>query len=282
MNQHLERLYRLEQDKECLIIDHIDNGFWKWNWSRDDIGVRNSASLRDLLSDICDADLNVEEDTCVWSLAKDGSFSVGETRRLIDAKFLPSLSSPTSWDKVLPSKVNIFLWRLALDRLPNRWNLSSRGLDIPSISCPMCNSHVESSSHTFFECTVASGLWSLIRNWCEVSIPSFNSFEHMSSWLQSRHGSKQGNHRLSVIFASFCWWIWRYRNSVTFSPHPMRKSDIFDNIRMFSFSWLSHRVELHAMLKLVEKGIPKKAETPVILAIRGGKIQKDKNKPQGA
>ncbi|GKE84901.1 RNA-directed DNA polymerase, eukaryota [Tanacetum coccineum] len=109
------------------------------------------------MSDICDADLNVEEDTCVWSLAKDGSFWVGETRRLIDAKFLPSLSSPTSWDKVLPRKVNIFLWRLALDRLPNRWNLSSRGLDIPSISCPMCNSHVESSSHTFFECTVASG-----------------------------------------------------------------------------------------------------------------------------
>ncbi|GKE95828.1 hypothetical protein Tco_1580683, partial [Tanacetum coccineum] len=41
--------------------------------------------------------------------------------------------------------------------------------------------------------------------------------------------------------------------------------------------------ELHAMLKLREKGIPKKAETPVVLAIREGKIQKDKKKkPQGA
>ncbi|GJT71404.1 retrotransposon protein, putative, ty1-copia subclass [Tanacetum coccineum] len=40
-------------------------------------------------------------------------------------------------------------------------------------------------------------------------------------------------------------------------------------------------VELHAMLKLHEKGIPKKAEIPVVLAIRGGKIQKDKKKPQG-
>ncbi|GKE27073.1 hypothetical protein Tco_1442457, partial [Tanacetum coccineum] len=39
--------------------------------------------------------------------------------------------------------------------------------------------------------------------------------------------------------------------------------------------------ELHAMLKLHEKGIPKKAETPVVLAIREGKIQKDKKKPQG-
>ncbi|GKC32667.1 zinc finger, CCHC-type containing protein, partial [Tanacetum coccineum] len=41
-------------------------------------------------------------------------------------------------------------------------------------------------------------------------------------------------------------------------------------------------VKLHVMLKLHEKGIPKKAETPVVLAIREGRIQKDKKKPQGA
>ncbi|GKA73289.1 hypothetical protein Tco_0779505 [Tanacetum coccineum] len=40
--------------------------------------------------------------------------------------------------------------------------------------------------------------------------------------------------------------------------------------------------ELHAMLKLYEKVIPKKAETPVVLTIREGKIQKDKKKLQGA
>ncbi|GJR62538.1 retrotransposon protein, putative, ty1-copia subclass [Tanacetum coccineum] len=41
-------------------------------------------------------------------------------------------------------------------------------------------------------------------------------------------------------------------------------------------------VELHAMLKLHEKGILKKAETPAVLAIREGKIQKNRKKPQGA
>nr|GFD24461.1 zinc finger, CCHC-type [Tanacetum cinerariifolium] len=39
--------------------------------------------------------------------------------------------------------------------------------------------------------------------------------------------------------------------------------------------------ELHAMLKLYEKGIPKKAETPAVLAIREGKIQKDKKNHEG-
>ncbi|GKB14838.1 reverse transcriptase domain-containing protein [Tanacetum coccineum] len=40
--------------------------------------------------------------------------------------------------------------------------------------------------------------------------------------------------------------------------------------------------ELHDMLKLLEKGIPKKVETPVVLAILKGKIQKEKRKPCGA
>nr|GEX66894.1 hypothetical protein [Tanacetum cinerariifolium] len=39
--------------------------------------------------------------------------------------------------------------------------------------------------------------------------------------------------------------------------------------------------ELHAMLKLYEKGIQKKAETLVVLAIREGKIQKDKKNREG-
>ncbi|GJT17261.1 hypothetical protein Tco_0875967 [Tanacetum coccineum] len=42
-------------------------------------------------------------------------------------------------------------------------------------------------------------------------------------------------------------------------------------------------VDLHAILKHHEKGIPKKVETLVVLAIHEGKIQKDKKKkPQGA
>nr|GEY73981.1 hypothetical protein [Tanacetum cinerariifolium] len=40
--------------------------------------------------------------------------------------------------------------------------------------------------------------------------------------------------------------------------------------------------ELHDILKLHEKGISNKAETPDVLAIREGKIQKDKRKPRRA
>nr|GEX38221.1 reverse transcriptase domain-containing protein [Tanacetum cinerariifolium] len=48
------------------------------------------------------------------------------------------------------------------------------------------------------------------------------------------------------------------------------------------FGGVTTIVELLAMLKLNEKCIPKKTKTPAVLAIREGKIQKDKQEPKGA
>ncbi|GKA71975.1 arginine--tRNA ligase, chloroplastic/mitochondrial [Tanacetum coccineum] len=55
----------------------------------------------------------------IWGML-DSSF----TR--IDQNILPTLAHATTWDKSIPRKVNVFMWRLSLDRLPHRLNLSSR------------------------------------------------------------------------------------------------------------------------------------------------------------
>ncbi|GKB33550.1 RNA-directed DNA polymerase, eukaryota, reverse transcriptase zinc-binding domain protein [Tanacetum coccineum] len=51
------------------------------------------------------------------------------------------------------------------DSLPNRLNLSSRGLDLDSISCMVCNGSIESNTHTFFTCDIATSVWRLVRSW---------------------------------------------------------------------------------------------------------------------
>lgn len=38
----------------------------------------------------------------------------------------------------MPKKLNIFTWRVLLGRLPTRWSLSLKGLNIPSLLCPLC------------------------------------------------------------------------------------------------------------------------------------------------
>ncbi|GJV04020.1 RNA-directed DNA polymerase, eukaryota, reverse transcriptase zinc-binding domain protein [Tanacetum coccineum] len=109
------RLYHLDQDKDCLIIDRINNGQWSWNWSRTNLGVRNLAYLCDMLNEIGQLNIDVNEDTCTWSLGPNGTFTVKDARYRIDQNILPTLAHATTWDKSIPRKVNVFMWRLSLD-----------------------------------------------------------------------------------------------------------------------------------------------------------------------
>nr|GEY30431.1 RNA-directed DNA polymerase, eukaryota [Tanacetum cinerariifolium] len=151
---------------------------------------------------LCQIDISVDEDTCTWVLSNDGTSSVKSARRLIDLKLLPSILTPTVWDKFLPRKVNIFLWRLSLDSLPHRLNLSSRGLDIPTISCSSCNGNVKSTDHVFFECDLVKEIWCLVRKWCDISIPTFASYDTWNSWFSMWQATKAKSRRLYVIFAA--------------------------------------------------------------------------------
>ncbi|GJU53272.1 putative RNA-directed DNA polymerase, eukaryota, reverse transcriptase zinc-binding domain protein [Tanacetum coccineum] len=125
-----------------------------------------------------------------------------------------------------------------------RLNLSLRGMDIPAISCSSCNANVESANHIFFECIIASDLWKLVCRWCEIPFVQALSFEAFKDWLSSWHAPKENKHRLFIIFTSVLWWLWRFRNSVTFNSHPLRKSDIFDYVCSTSFSWLNNKGNL--------------------------------------
>ena len=43
---------------------------------------------------------------------------MASTRSFIDEKMLPTTNSSFRWIKEVPIKINVFSWKLALDRLP--------------------------------------------------------------------------------------------------------------------------------------------------------------------
>ncbi|GJV71294.1 reverse transcriptase domain-containing protein [Tanacetum coccineum] len=127
------------------------------------------ADLNNLLIDIGSLNVEVNRDCVVSSLSTDGSYSV-----------------------------NIFMWRLLLDRLPHRLNLSSRGLDIDSILCPVCSEHVESNSHVFFSCSVAFNIWRLVRGWCDLKIPTLSTCDEWDILIQNELLNVMWAHRTSI------------------------------------------------------------------------------------
>nr|GEU81583.1 RNA-directed DNA polymerase, eukaryota, reverse transcriptase zinc-binding domain protein [Tanacetum cinerariifolium] len=193
---------RFKKNPNCFIIDRIVNGLWKWDWNRPIFGGRLQADLHKLLVDIGSLNIEINSDCLVSSLSTDGFFSVSLTRKHIDNYMLSSSLPSTRWCKIIHRKVNIFMWRMFLDRLPHRLKLSSRGLDLDSILCPVCNEVVESNSHLFFSCVAASNIWRLIRGWCDLEIPILSSCHDWVSWFSSWTASKIEKDKAYAIFAS--------------------------------------------------------------------------------
>nr|GEW16459.1 RNA-directed DNA polymerase, eukaryota, reverse transcriptase zinc-binding domain protein [Tanacetum cinerariifolium] len=105
------RLYVLEQDKSITVV----------------------AKMEGVL-------LNSVDNRWCWNLTGSGDFNVASARKFIDDKRLPIVSTTTRWIKEVPIKVNILAWKVRLDCLPTRWNISRR--------------EVESSTHLFFDCRI--------------------------------------------------------------------------------------------------------------------------------
>ncbi|GKD19081.1 hypothetical protein Tco_1208239, partial [Tanacetum coccineum] len=58
---------------------------------------------------------------------------VSDIRNLVDETFLPKDEVATRWIKYIPIKINIFAWKVRLDRLPTRLNLVHRGVQLVSL-----------------------------------------------------------------------------------------------------------------------------------------------------
>ncbi|GKB83875.1 RNA-directed DNA polymerase, eukaryota, reverse transcriptase zinc-binding domain protein [Tanacetum coccineum] len=171
-----KRLYALETCKSISVAEKMGHTSLSHSFRR----MPRSGVEQDHYDLLCSkADdlvlLNMSDRWC-WSLEGSQEFSVKSTRTLIDNAILPKAEVPTRWLKVVPIKVNVHAWRVCLDKLPTRVNLSLRGIDIPSIFCPLCNSAVESTSHIFFVCPLARQIWRNFLIWWDLEDVAFNSY----------------------------------------------------------------------------------------------------------
>ena len=95
--------------------------------------------------------LSSANDRLSWNLNGHGVFSVKLAKEEIDRHLLVTSSSYTRWSKVLPIKLNVFVWCMFLNKIPTRSNISNRGLDTPCTLCSNCGGEVETRNHVFFD-----------------------------------------------------------------------------------------------------------------------------------
>ncbi|GKA48309.1 RNA-directed DNA polymerase, eukaryota [Tanacetum coccineum] len=230
------RLFALEENKDISVADKMNTSISS-SFRRHVRGGVESQQLDQLSLLLDTVILSNMDDRWFWDLNGDGVFQVKDVRSMLDEAFLPKMEVPTRWIKSIPIKVNVFAWKLYLDRLPTRSNLSRRNVSLPSLACPLCDHVLEDSSHLFFGCSVAKDIQKLICRWWNLDVHPYESYEDWLSWFKSiRLGSKTKEVLEGVFYVS--WWsLWNFRNQFLFASPIPRKDAIFDNIVLRSFYW---------------------------------------------
>ncbi|PWA40745.1 RNA-directed DNA polymerase, eukaryota, Reverse transcriptase zinc-binding domain protein [Artemisia annua] len=204
-------------------------------------GGRTTHQFFDLLCVLQGINWSENEDVWIWALDQEGMFSVACTRKHIDNLLLYSGDLPTRWNTLVPIKVNILGWRIRMDRLPTREKLDQKGIDLPSLLCPVCDTYIEDVNHVFLRCELASQIWDRIFRWLDMVQPVFLSITDILDWIDSMHSSLKRKKVLEAIILTSMWVIWKYRNNNLFGSVKMKRSCIFDIIVSNAFEWCSSR-----------------------------------------
>nr|GEY15330.1 RNA-directed DNA polymerase, eukaryota [Tanacetum cinerariifolium] len=204
-------------------------------------GGAESSQLVHILEKVSSVTLSNSCDRWFWDLNGNEVFCVKDVRCLLDDFFLPKSDVATRWVKQIPIKINIFAWRVFLDRLPSKINLSRRGIMVNSLLCPTYNFSDEDVSHSLFSCPLAVDISRLVCSWWDVVWMPYSSYSEWLSWFKSiRMDSKIKGLFEGVLYTSWgC--IWNFRNQMIFAPSKPRKAVIFDDIVERSFLWCSSK-----------------------------------------
>ncbi|KAJ9560014.1 hypothetical protein OSB04_005174 [Centaurea solstitialis] len=94
-----------------------------------------------------------------------------------ELRAIGNFSSVQAKAQLIPDRC--FMWRLLLNRIPTRTNLSKRGVNTPSLLCPLCNLEEETVDHLFCSCSAAKDLWKWMCDWCMIKVEQPASLNQM-------------------------------------------------------------------------------------------------------
>jgi hypothetical protein len=112
-----------------------------------------------------------------------GKYSVQSLYAIINNRGIQQIYMPVMWKLYVPSRLHIFLWLLANNKVLTRDNLSKRK-NVDDKTCIFCTEY-ELVSHLFYECCVARIMWGVVAKL--TNRPEIVDFESMAKlWIRDK------------------------------------------------------------------------------------------------
>lgn len=149
------------------------------------------------------------------------------------------------WDVKAPSNVLALAWKVLLDRIQSKVNLSRRGilLNPSQMLCPFCDQFEETTMHLLFNCIHSWRVWQQVLLWLGIytALPGEGKMHFMS--FQESSSARDRKRGMCIIWLSTVWFLWNLRNRITFQNETVDFSLALDTIQFKSWLWLKGKVK---------------------------------------
>ncbi|GJX16437.1 RNA-directed DNA polymerase, eukaryota, reverse transcriptase zinc-binding domain protein [Tanacetum coccineum] len=126
------RVYALDDAKSYTVVERLKLLDWFSVFRRPPRGCDEILQYTALRACTSQVTLSSQKDGWIWSHGGSDDFFVASAHGFIDDVILDVDYVATRWNRLVPTKVNVFFWRLNLNRIPTRAKLDRRGIDIGS------------------------------------------------------------------------------------------------------------------------------------------------------
>jgi len=243
------RLYELVVDKDCSVAEASRvleaNGDWVGVWRRR-LFAWKEENVREFSVLLHNTVLqeNVHDTWCLLLDLIQG-YSVRGAYRFLTTSRQPLDRTQVDdvWQKNIPSKVSLFVWRLLRNRLPTKDNLMQRHvLHQSHMDCISGCGATETATHLFLHSDIFCSLWSLVWRWLQILLvlPAdirqfFIQFTNMTGLPIFTHSF------LKIIWFASVWVLWKERNNRVFQNSVSDPSTLVEKVKMHSFLWLKSK-----------------------------------------
>jgi hypothetical protein len=135
--------------------------------------------------------------------------------------------------------VNIFVWRLFLNRLATKHNLRKRNVfDVSQISCAALCGSLEDRDHLFFKFDYYGRIWRLVSNWLGIDTVFHGDIISYSNQFRGLGGfSKNSRIAFTIIWISVLFVIWKDLNSI-FHNQMDQLVSFAEKVKLQTYWWL--------------------------------------------
>jgi ribonuclease HI len=158
--------------------------------------------------------LEDSSDKLLWKHSDSGDLELKQAYSFKLQQFQELPWAKRIWNLAIPPSRSLMVWRLMHHKMPTDENLMIRGCALPSM-CNLCNKHIESSFHIFFECQFAIRLWFWLAGCLNITI-QFTCMEDMWN-LCDLNWSPQSKVTITAAIINLLNSIWSARNQARFN-----------------------------------------------------------------